>query len=351
MQKTNWKDIYRSSLKSVASWNELAHANGRDDLLISLESEVEKKYPLLIPQHFAKLMLTFDKSHPLLKQFLPVADELDLSGLYDPIGDKVHLKAPRLIHRYENRALFLPLSICPIHCRYCFRKNEINEQDSIFKSDFELTLNYLATHPEIEEIIFSGGDPLLLDDQVLANYLEAFAQIPHLKLIRFHSRVPVILPERLTDEFFALISRYEKRFLINLVIHTNHLSEWGMGQQSHLRQLPNLHYLSQSVLLREVNDNPQSLKGLFEFLYTQKIRPYYLHHPDLVKGAMHFHLPLSQGREIYLQLKRLSSSWILPHYVVELPQGMGKVLALSRETRENQNGYLNKDGVFCSFAE
>ena len=259
---------------------------------------------------------------------MPSPEEQSAQGLADPIGDQTYLKAPQLIHRYKNRALFMPTTICPVHCRYCFRKNELNEDGQLFHRDFVKTLDYLTAHPEIEEIIFTGGDPLILSDKILKKYLTSFSTIPSLKFFRFHSRTPVIIPSRITDDLLNLLQEFQ----VKLVIHINHPEEISTEVANAFNKLRPYAPLAQSVLLKNVNDHPDILEDLCRKLMEFNIRSYYLHHPDQVKGGLHFYLPLAAGRKIYAQLRNRLPGWAIPQYVVDIPGGHGKVNAFNPET-------------------
>jgi len=204
----------------------------------------------------------------------------------------------------------------------------------LFKSKFEQTIAYLKEHCEIEEIIFTGGDPFILSDTKIENYLEAFAQISHIKIIRFHTRFGSILPQRFDNSLIRILSKFSDRFQKLLIaFHINHVDELSDEFRKVCLELKkqNIELLSQTVLLKGVNDESETLKTLFEKLDHFQIRPYYLHHPDLVKGAMHFYLSLERGRQIYLELRKKLSGWNIPHYMLDVPQGHGKVWAFDPE--------------------
>lgn len=314
---SSWQESIRTSIKSSK------------ELATFLNLEVpETSFKVMIPKEYA---LKIRESSALKKQFLPNTDEDTIdTGLIDPTGDHIHSTTSRLVHRYENRALFFPTETCPIICRYCFRKNELGVNDNLFshKEDNQKIKDYLNIHKEIEEIIFTGGDPLILSNDKLRFWLNFFSEIPSIKMIRFHTRTPVIIPERIDHDFCQLVEEFSKKFdVITLVIHTNHKDEWIEGFKTicqRLRKLP-IQLFSQSVLLKGVNDNPHILKDLFYGLSSLGVTPYYLHHPDQAKGAMHFYISLEEGLSIYQELKKLVSGWALPKYVTETPLGGGKI--------------------------
>lgn len=337
----NWKIDFQEAYKSST---ELYAFLGWDSTSASM---VEKSFPLFIPMPLAQKIKSQGPAGVLAREFLPDLSELDPQGLMDPIGDVEHYKAPQLIHRYSSRALFTPTSICPVHCRYCFRKNELSADHELFSADFEKTLAYLRIHTEISEIIFTGGDPLTLSNEKLQKYLMAFADIPSIKDIRFHSRYPVILPNRLDAGFRTLIQEASERFrTVSLAIHANHSDEFDEANMTAIRELGkgNVQLLSQTVLLKEVNDNLPALLGLTNLFMTLKIRPYYLHHPDQVKGGLHFYVPLERGRKLYAQLRSQLPGWALPQYIIDIPGGAGKVSAFNPETINFSGQLLGLDG-------
>lgn len=318
---TDWKSDFKNSIQT------------KEELELFCGQEFpEVNFSLFIPRPFLQKILEAGINSPLGKQFLPHIEELEEGGKRDPIGDQAFSKGAGVIHRYKNRILYSPTEICPIHCRYCFRKNELGKKNPVFKSQLEMAIEYVQTHPEIEEVILTGGDPLILGDAKLEFILESFANLKQIKMLRLHSRTPIILPNRINDDLVQLFRRIQSKVqVLSLVIHTNHPSEWTpelLRGLQRLRPEP-IHLLSQSVLLKGVNDDVVTLKTLFTHLVSWGVQPYYLHHPDDVLGAQHFRLSLKEGREIYRNLKAEVSGFILPKYVIELPEGSGKAHAYS----------------------
>ena len=295
---------------------------------------VEDIYPTLIPDLMYKKMEVENFKGPITTQFFPNELELNPEGLEDPIGDQVHQKTSMLIHRYSNRALFIPTTKCPINCRYCFRKNELSTND-FFHPDWNQTVAYLEEHTEIEELIFTGGDPFILSDEKIDSYLLAFSKIPHIKWVRFHTRTPIVMPERLTLNLKDTILKYKDSFKkMTLVLHINHADEMTPLFIENLKKFqdPSLVWLSQTVLLKDVNNEVIILKNLFEKLSEINISPYYLHHPDQVKGAMHFYLSIEEGRKIYSKLRDLLPGWLIPQYIIDIKGGFGKVPLFNPES-------------------
>lgn len=318
---TSWKEDFKNALR------------GHEDLENFFEESFPQTgYPLFIPLPFAQKIKEAGLDSPLGRQFLPAKEELIQDGLIDPIADFKHSKGHGIIHRYSNRILFTPTEVCPIQCRYCFRKNELHQNLDIFKSNLLGLKAYLKEHPEVEEVILTGGDPLVLSNSKVYDLLDALSQMKTVKMIRFHTRTPIILPNRINSGLVEVLNHFNKRFMaISFVIHTNHLSEWSREFLYGLDRLrkTQTHLLSQSVILKGVNDNKEDLKVLFNSLYTRGVRPYYLHHPDPVRGGTHFMISKEEGKELYLAVKKEVSGVVLPHYVYEQDEGAGKMLVLS----------------------
>lgn len=319
-------------------------------------SNIENEhFPQLVPISFMKKV---ERSVPLSAQFIQDSIEYDeefqKGGSIDPIGDNDKLVAPQLIHRYSNRVLFLPVKTCPVNCRYCFRKNEIHTKgfDDIFSENFSQTLHYLEEHPEIDEIIFTGGDPFSLNNNRLEFYLQAFSKLSNIKNIRFHTRYTTVLSKRFTTDLLNILVQYLNNFE-NLIIvtHTNHPDEFCSDVENLFIKIDSLglKHLTQSVLLKGVNDNPEILISLFKKISSLRAIPYYLHHPDKVKGAMHFYLDLEIGRKIYSELRKSLSGWQLPQYIIDIPGGHGKVSAYNPETFRFSGSLISQNSSFVQY--
>ncbi len=337
--ETNWTSALADGFREAGSLSAF--------LGWPLPEGVAARYPVLVPRRLAEMIREQGPRGPLALQFLPHADETAVRGGFtDPIGDQVYAQGSQLVHRYQDRALLLPTTKCPVNCRYCFRKNELGA-DGPFGPDKDATLAHLRANRNIEEVILTGGDPLVLSDERIASWLEALAQIPHVRWVRFHTRAPVVLPERLTPGLADVLRRFAPRFgRLRLVVHTNHASEWDANGRAALRafQDPAWEWLSQSVLLRGVNDSTEALEELLRQLVEDDVRPYYLHHPDQAAGAMHFYISLMEGRRIFGALRERLPGWALPEYVVDVPGGHGKVPAFNPEGHAYRGKLLNRQG-------
>lgn len=333
----NWQMEFKDALKT------------HEDLEKFFDHKFPKiHYPIFIPKNFATKILEFGSDSPLWKQFLPHENEIDQpGGLYDPIGDTTHAKGNQLIHRYQNRVLFTPTTVCPVLCRYCFRKNELEQKDEIFNQNFTEAKNYLKNNPEVNEIIFTGGDPLILSNEKLATFIQEFSEIETIKYIRFHTRTPIILPSRIDEGFIDIMISARHLFKrAMLMIHVNHLAEIDEEVEAAILRLTEagIEVFSQTVLLKSVNDQTEILAALFTHLADLKVTPYYLHHPDQTKGAMHFTLDLETGRKIVLPLRNILPGWANPEYVIDIPGGEGKISAINPEKFEFSGTLLSRHG-------
>jgi lysine 2,3-aminomutase len=306
-----------------------------------LETDLpETDYKVFIPRTFAQRIKELGPGSALWKQFVPRQNECDSFGLFDPIGDETYSKGSGVIHRYSNRVLFSPTTVCPINCRYCFRKNELNNNVSYLKKNLENAVAYVKAYSEVEEVILTGGDPLMLSNQELEKIITKFMSIDHVQYIRLHTRFPIIIPSRIDDGFIEMTKRYPK---IVMAIHSNHVEEFSHEFQEKMKSLE-ITLLSQSVLLEGINNHPELLAKLMRKFHECNIRPYYLHHPDQVQGAMHFNLTLKEGRQIYRQLRQQLPGWLIPHYIVDIPGGFGKTLAYNSEHDEFSGSFISAKG-------
>jgi len=276
---------------------------------------------------------------PVALQYMPQARELITTPdeLVDPIGDGAHSPVEGIVHRYPDRALLLPVKVCAVYCRFCFRREVVGPgQKMLSEAQLEKALDYIRNTPQIWEVILTGGDPLVLSPRRLKNILDALQSIPHVKVIRIHTRVPVADHKRMTDEMMETLTTDKPLYI---AIHTNHaqeLSDAALATFKKLRRTGAI-LLSQTVLLKGVNDTPQALEDLFRRLVENGVKPYYLHHPDLAPGTSHFRLTLKEGRKIFRALRGKLSGLAHPEYVLDIPGGYGKVPVSESFTQEDEN--------------
>ncbi len=286
-----------------------------------------RTFRLRVPRGYVARMRVGDPADPLLRQVLPLSGELTGAPGYssDPVGDLAAAAAPGLLHKYQGRALLVLTGACAVHCRYCFRRHYPYASGTLPPRELAAALGYLDAHTELSEVILSGGDPLVLADERLAALAGALAEIPHLRRLRIHTRLPVVVPERITEELIDWLTRGRLKSV--LVLHANHPNEIDDSVANALGTLKRagVELLNQSVLLRGVNDDAQVLATLSERLFESGVLPYYLHLLDRVQGAAHFEV--AQGRALALQ-RQLSDrlpGYLVPRLVRELPGAPSKI--------------------------
>ncbi|MEV4121653.1 lysine-2,3-aminomutase-like protein [Micromonospora sp. NPDC049645] len=276
---------------------------------------------------------------PVGRQFVPRADELTVSvdERADPIGDARFTPVPGITHRYRDRVLLKPLQICPVYCRFCFRREAVGpDQGVLGEGELTVALDYVRSHPQIWEVILTGGDPLLLSPARLHRIVAELDAIEHVGVVRIHTRVPVVAPARVTDELTAALTADTP---VWLVLHCNHRQELGPEAAAALGRLVDAGFplLAQTVLLKGVNDSATSLEELFRALVRLRVKPYYLHQADLAPGTAHFRTTIETGLELVRQLRGPVSGLCQPTYVLDIPDGYGKVPI--------GGGYLHRDGT------
>ncbi len=268
--------------------------------------------------------LIAEPGDPIGLQFIPHPDELvDLPHERpDPIGDDVLSPIPGIVHRYPDRVLLKPLLICPVYCRFCFRREHVGPGGGLLTpAQLDDALDYIRARPEIREVILTGGDPLMLSPRRLHALLDALGAIPHVELLRIHTRVPVAEPSRVTADLAAALDTETPLWL---VVHANHAREFTGEARAALRRT-GLPLLGQSVLLRGVNDSAPALEDLFRAMLRARVKPYYLHQLDPAPGTTRFHVPIAEGRRLMAALRGRVTGLAWPTYVLDIPGGHGKV--------------------------
>ncbi len=315
-----------STLRSVADLVAagLAPAEKRDEL-----EAVAARYAVAIAPAMAELIDRQDPADPIARQFVPDAAELVTTPeeRADPIGDDAHQVSEGLIRRYPDRVLLKLVSVCPVYCRFCFRRETVGQAGSGMLSPeaIDAALAYVRDHAEIWEVILSGGDPLIAAPRRLKAVMQALAGIAHVKVVRFHSRVPVVAPERVTDELAAALIASGKTAW--LAIHANHPRELTPQARAAFRRLAGagLSLVSQTVLLKGINDDAETLAALMRGFVEAGVKPYYLHHGDLAPGIGHLRTTIVEGQALMKALRGRLSGLCQPTYVLDIPGGAGKV--------------------------
>ena len=268
-------------------------------------------------------------------QFVPDARELQIrpEELADPISDAAYSPVPGLTHRYPDRVILHVTRTCEVYCRFCFRREVVGEEGSLPEPQLAAALDYIAATPAIHEVILTGGDPMVLSARRITDLMGRLQAIAHLDVVRFHTRIPVVAPERIDAALLAALR--PGRLAVWVVLHTNHAAELTGPACAALARLVDagIPVLSQTVLLNGVNAAPQLLEDLFRALLRNRVKPYYLHHCDLARGTGHFRTSIAQGLEIMAALRGRLSGTCLPSYVLDLPGGHGKVALDSGNAR------------------
>lgn len=266
-----------------------------------------------------------DAGDAVARQFVPTAAELIIRDeeLGDPIGDEAHSPVKGLTHRYPDRVILHVTKTCEVYCRFCFRREAVGEEGSLSEPDLLAALDYIAVNPAIHEVILTGGDPLVLSARRIKGVMDRLSTIAHVQMVRIHTRIPVVAPEKVTAELVEAL----RGPVVWIVVHTNHAQEIGPAAEAALGRLVSagIPLLSQSVLLRGINDSVAALEALFRRLMACRVKPYYLHHCDLAKGTGHFRTTIAEGQALMAGLRGRISGTLLPTYVLDIPGGYGKV--------------------------
>ncbi|GJE34766.1 lysine-2,3-aminomutase-like protein [Methylobacterium oxalidis] len=290
---------------------------------------VAARYAVAVTPDMAELVAADDPSDPIARQFVPRAEEIETrpEERADPIGDAAHAPVPGLVHRYPDRVLLKPLHVCPVYCRFCFRREMVGPDGLGTLSEAELAAAYayVAAHPEIWEVVLTGGDPLALSPRRLGAIAAALAGISHVRVLRVHTRVPLVAPDLVSADLVAALKRFAGAVFVAL--HANHPREFTPAGREAVARLVDagIPMVSQSVLLRGVNDDPATLERLMRNFVENRIKPYYLHHGDLAPGTGHLRTGMAKGRALVRGLRGRLSGLAQPLYVLDIPGGHGKV--------------------------
>jgi lysine 2,3-aminomutase len=261
------------------------------------------------------------------RQFVPSPEELHVlpEECEDPIGDAAYVPVKGITHRYPDRLLLIPVHTCAVYCRFCFRREKVGPGEEYLNAeDLERALDYIRSKPDLREVIVTGGDPLVMSPRRIKYIVDELAKIPNLDVIRFHTRIPLVAPERITDE---LLSVFDVDKVVCVVVHTNHAAEFGDEGRAAIRRLrkAGVMLVSHHVLLKGVNDTVEALTGLLRECVRNGVKPYYLHHCDLAEGTSHFRTTFDEGQQLMRGLRGHVSGLAQPTYVLHIPDGHGKV--------------------------
>jgi len=313
----DWKNALAIAIRDPA---ELLALLGLPGELLEAARTAAREFPLRVPRSYLARMKKGDPNDPLLRQVLPLREEQQTVAGFgtDPVGDRHAAAAPGVLHKYRGRVLLTTTGACAIHCRYCFRRHFPYAEENPGRNNWQAAIDYLEKHPDVDELILSGGDPLMLDTPHLQRLSERLRTVPHLKRLRLHTRLPVVLPERIDGALLSWLRSLPWQTVI--VIHANHAQELSEEVTTVLQQLHDtgITLLNQSVLLRGVNDNVDSLVALSERLFALQVMPYYLHLLDRVAGAAHFEVDESAARQLHAKLRNHLPGYLVPRLVREI---------------------------------
>ncbi len=298
-----------------------------------LPSEIEHLEPVIdqfslaLTSQMQQLIDKTDKNDPIRKQFIPSTEELTIKDeeRHDPIGDDIHTKVKGLVHRYPDRCLLMPIQMCPVYCRFCFRREKVSlTHETLSKEELKIAYEYIDNHPEIWEVILTGGDPMMLKPAILKKIIDRINIIPHVEIIRIHTRVPVVASDHINHDMTQALQCNKTVYII---LHANHPNELNQDAEEAICMLINagIPILSQTVLLKNINNNIDTLSTLMKRFVKLRIKPYYLHHPDLAKGTSHFRVTIKEGQKLMKDLRGKFSGLCQPTYVLDIPGGFGKI--------------------------
>jgi EF-P beta-lysylation protein EpmB len=314
--KNPWQ---KALIEAITNPKELLEVLELPHDLLPQAINASKLFPLKVPRSYLARMQKNNRYDPLLLQVLPVdLEEKEVSGYTkDPLDEKKYNPIPGLLHKYKSRVLLTMTGVCGVHCRFCFRRHFPYSDNNPGKSGWNDVLAYIANDKSIHEVILSGGDPLAMSDHLLSEFTEKLAEIPHLKRLRIHTRMPIVIPERVSDELIDWMSQL--RLKTTIVIHCNHANEINADVKLGLKKLAQhgVILLNQTVLLKGVNDTVESLTELSESLFGAGVLPYYLHVLDKVQGAAHFDISHDIAKKLHTELTTQLSGYLVPRLVTE----------------------------------
>lgn len=327
--------------------NDLIAANAVQDI-----NKVVENFSLTITEQMHALIDKTNPTDPIRMQFVPSKDELTISAneSTDPIGDQTHTKVKGIVHRYPDRCLFTPVHVCPIYCRFCFRREMVgNTAATLTPEEIDAAFAYLEGHQEIWEVILTGGDPLILKPSMLKNIIDRLKAIKHIEVIRIHTRVPVVESARITPALVAALKGQSDHLSeskpVYVILHSNHATEFTLEAKQACAALidAGIPMLSQTILLKGLNDNIEVLSELMRCFIKNRIKPYYLHHGDLARGTKHFRTTIEQGQQLMRQLRGRFSGMCQPTYVLDIPNGYGKAPIGPDYINKNADCYVVED--------
>ncbi len=349
----DWRWQLRNSFTTLESLSRIMVLT--DDEVYAI-NKLKNRLPLRITPYFASLIYDSEPGTALRRTMIPSGDEMIITEaeMSDPLNEMGSSPVPGIVHRYPDRALFTVTQFCSSYCRYCTRSHSVGKLGHLTKSEWDRAFKYLAEHTEIRDVIISGGDPLTMNDNKIEYLLSNLRAIKHIEILRIGTKVPVVLPQRITPQLVAMLRKYHPLYMS---LHFGHPAEITEDTKRACEMLADagIPLGSQTVLLKGINDNPVIMKSLMQKLLTIRVRPYYIYQCDLIPGSSHFRTTIERGIEIIENLRGHTSGYAVPQFVVDAPGGGGKIPILPnyvvesgpekwvlRNYRKNQYTYPNK---------
>lgn len=348
----DWKWQLRNSITSIDELKKFIKLSQKEIMAIN---NLKGRLPMRITPYFASLIYRTGYSHPLRRNVIPVVEELlqNQNEQSDPLHEKAFSPVKGIVHRYPDRVLFTVTQVCSNYCRYCTRSHSVGKLDKLGRNDYEKAFAYIESHKEIRDVLVSGGDPLTLNDEMLEYILSNIRAIKHVEIIRIGTRIPVVMPMRITDNLVNILRKYHPLYLS---LHFSHPEEITEECAAACNKLADNGFPlgSQTVLLKGINDNISVMKELMHKLLMIRVRPYYLYQCDLIPGSSHFRTTVRKGLEIIKGLRGFTSGYAVPTFVVDAPGGGGKIPLLPDYIIEHTKEKIvlrNYKGVLCEYPE
>ena len=348
----DWKWQLRNAYTSIEELQKIMKLSDKEVIAIN---NLKGRLPLRITPYFASLIYDSKYSDPLRRNVIPVIEELlqHTTEHSDPLHEQSFSPVKGIVHRYPDRVLFTVTQVCSNYCRYCTRSHSVGRLDKLGRQDFEKAFNYIAEHKEVRDVLISGGDPLTLTDDTLDYILSNIRRIDHVEMIRIGTRIPVVLPQRITDNLISILRKYHPLFLS---LHFSHPAEITEECAKACIRLADGGFPlgSQTVLLKGINDNVPVMKDLMHKLLKIRVRPYYLYQCDLIPGSSHFRTTVKKGLEIIKGLRGYTSGYAVPTFVIDAPGGGGKIPLLPSYVVEHNDDHIvmrNYKDLLCEYPE
>lgn len=348
----DWKWQLRNAFTKLEELNKIMKLSDKE---ISAIRELKGRLPMRITPYFASLIYNSKQSDPLRRNVIPVVEELILHAneQSDPLHEHSFSPVKGIVHRYPDRVLFTVTQVCSNYCRYCTRSHSVGNLARLGRQDFEKAFKYIENHKEVRDVLISGGDPLTLNDVTLDYILSRIRSIEHVEIIRIGTRIPVVLPQRITDNLITTLRKYHPLFIS---LHFSHPDEVTPECIKACNKLADGGFPlgSQTVLLKGINDSVPVMKELMHRLLKMRVRPYYLYQCDLIPGSGHFRTTVKKGLEIIKGLRGFTSGYAVPTYVIDAPGGGGKIPILPNYIVEHTSERIvlrNYKGELCEYPE